>query len=243
MKNFLTGNLKRLANVIEHPELINTIGKNINRNFVANNLLLKKIFLTEPNTIFDIGAAIGEWTKSARYTYPNSTIYAFEPIYESFQKLLKLKITDDKLILFNCALSNKNGITNFNLNEFSFSSSLLEMTNTHKEIFPFTKNDHNIQVECLRFDSISNINIIKPAFLKMDVQGAELLVLQGCGSLIDNIDFIELELNFEHFYKGQASYSEIFHFMSQNGFNGFLQINPQYQNTKLLYCDMLFFRQ
>lgn len=242
MKKFINEKLKRVTNVLDNPELLKTIKKNIDRRFVRNLLLLKKKFAIEPNTIFDVGAAIGSWTKAARFSFPNAKIHAFEPIPSSYNIIEKFKINDKNLFTYNFALGNQNKLADFQLNEFSDSSSLLKMTNTHKEIFPFTKNEQTIKVECKRLDSFTKIDIISPSFLKMDVQGAELLVLEGCGEIIKQIDVIELELNYEQFYEGQAKYSDVFIFMKNSGFKSFLQLNPRFSKNKLLWCDILFFR-
>lgn len=52
----------------------------------------------------------------------------------------------------------------------------------------------------------------------MDVQGAELLVLEGAGNFISNIKAIWLEVSKIEYYKGQPLESDIKNFMSKNGF-------------------------
>lgn len=240
MKKFLNKNLNRAVNIIENPELLKTINKKIDRGFISNLLVLKKKLGVIPNTIFDIGAATGEWTKAARFTFPNAQIYSFEPIIESYKTLERLKENDSAFFPYNFALSHENSQADFYLNEFSFSSSLLKMTDSHETLFPFTKKKKRITIECRRLDSFKEINIISPSLLKMDVQGAELLVLNGCGKIINQIDAIELEVSFERFYESQAIYSELFNFMKINGFNSFLQLNPHFYKNKILWCDIFF---
>lgn len=235
-------NLKKVLDVLEYPELLSTLLKNLDRDFVKELLFIKKQIGITPNTILDVGASVGKWTKAARFVFPKAIIYSFEPIPESFYKLQDLQKADVNLNIFNIALSSENKRSKFYLNEFSCSSSLLKMTNIHKESFPFTKNENIVDVECKRLDSIDNIKWVKPALLKIDVQGSEKEVLLGSGDTIKNVDIVKLEVSFENFYENQVMYDELFSFMKAKGFNRFLQVNPSFANNKLAWCDLIFFR-
>jgi len=75
------------------------------------------------------------------------------------------------------------------------------------------------QVEVRRMDHIlSPEQIVRPAIMKIDVQGAELEVLRGCGALLDSLDYIYLEGSFVELYKGQALITEIVMFLGAHGF-------------------------
>jgi hypothetical protein len=52
----------------------------------------------------------------------------------------------------------------------------------------------------------------------MDLQGAELMALQGLGKEIDKIDFAYLEVNKDYLYEGCALIQDIDAFMEVNGF-------------------------
>ena len=234
--------ISKINTISEHPTLLKTIGKKVNRGFVKDLLIVKEKFGFIPNTIIDIGAAIGKWSKAANYVFPYAKIYAFEPIPNSLKQAKETLKDIDKIEFFNIALFSSNEQKQFHLNEFSFSSSLLKMTDKHKEIYPFTKNETVINVECKRFDSMTGISLERPVYVKIDVQGTELEVLKGFGNLIQKIDMIQIELAFEKFYENQFNYAEIFNFFFKNGFKSFLQLDPKFNNNKLIYCDYLFVR-
>ena len=235
--------LSKIITVIEHPILLKTINNKINRRFVKDLIFVKEKLMLIPNTIIDIGGAIGEWSLAANLVFPNSKLYFFEPITESFNIAKKRLSHLNNVKFFNYALSSNNGNAKFYLNEFSFSSSLLRMTEKHKKIFPFTKNESEIVVETNRLDTINGIELIKPVYIKMDVQGAELRVLEGAGELIEKFDAIQLEVNFENFYYGQAEYDKIFSFMLSNEFIRFVQIDSLYSKGGcLLASDLIFLR-
>ena len=69
--------------------------------------------------IFDVGAHIGSFTLYAKSIFPASSIYAFEPNKENFH-LLEKNIKDNNfnnIHIFNNAISNKNLICDFFINE------------------------------------------------------------------------------------------------------------------------------
>ena len=242
MKIIIIKILNIVIKIIENPSLTVAKYKKINMQFLRDISAIKKHFKSEINTVIDVGAALGEYSKAANFEFPKAQIYSFEPIPESFNILIKT-INSKNIKYINFALDYENCERDFYLNEFSFSSSLLKMTELHKKEFPFTKNEKKIRISCKRLDSLSEIVIKRPCLIKMDVQGAELRVLKGAGNLIEQFDVIQLEVNFEKFYNEQANYDQIFSFMINNKFNKFIQLDPFYSNNgKLLACDLVFFR-
>jgi len=234
--------ISKLSAVVEYPTLLKTIGKKIDKSFVKDILMMKQRFNFIPNTIIDIGAAVGEWSKAANFVYPNTKIYAFEPISDSLDKAKKLLKNIPSIEYYNIALYSANEKKQFYLNDFSFSSSLLKMTDIHKKTYPFTKNETIIDIVCKRFDSINNINLKKPVYVKIDVQGTELEVLKGFGQLIKDIDIVQIELNFEKYYEKQFNYNEIFNFFYERNFKKFYQLHPLFYDSKLQACDYLFLK-
>lgn len=214
MKKMLVANLKRMLNVLEYPELIQAKRNHISTKFVKDLFFIKKRLGIVPKTVLDVGAAIGVYSRAIRFVFPDAFIYAFEPIPASYAKLKKLERNEDRLKAFNFALADENKMADFYLNDFSFSSSLLKMTNRHKELFPFTNKERIIKVECKRMDALKDIQIKKPALS---------------------------EVNFEKFYDRQANYDDIFSFMLRSGFRRFIQVDTLYtEKGKLVASDLIF---
>jgi len=241
MKNKFQKLVSKANSLIQTPELISTLFNKVNREFCKDLLLLKKEMGFNFHTIIDVGAAVGEYSKAAHFVYSNAKILAFEPIPDSFEKLKNLSNDIKNIQCFNIALSDKEGESLFNLNDFSYSSSLLKMTNIHKEIYPITKNETTIKVKTNKLENIlSNIN--KDILLKIDVQGAELKVLKGADKLLKDIKVIQLEVNFMNFYEGQASFEEILILLKKFKFFNFVQINPIIERENLLFSDFIFWK-
>jgi FkbM family methyltransferase len=144
---------------------------------------------------FDIGANIGNYTRSLYNRFPNSFIHSFEPHPKTYSNLCKLGIENTKF--HNVAVGNKTGtIALYDRADCNGSShaSLYEevMSEFYKEKF----NTEEVQIRTL--DDIAcdeNIKIID--FLKIDAEGGELAVLKGASTLLEKgaIKSIHFEFN------------------------------------------------
>lgn len=74
------------------------------------------------------------------------------------------------------------------------------------------------EFEVVPLDEVAAREHLRPDCLKVDVQGAELDVLRGGASVLQNLKLIELEVEFNYQYKGQALFSEIDLYLRQHGF-------------------------
>jgi FkbM family methyltransferase len=71
-------------------------------------------------------------------------------------------------------------------------------------------------VDTKRLDDIADIN--GADFLKIDVQGGELLVLQGAERLLNQILVVHTEIEFLEIYHGQPLFADIDRFLRNKGF-------------------------
>jgi len=55
-------------------------------------------------------------------------------------------------------------------------------------------------------------------YLKLDTQGAELLILQGAQRLLQDVMVVHTEVEFVSIYKGQPLFAEVDQFLRQQGF-------------------------
>lgn len=187
----------------------------------------------DPIIIFEIGACEGEDSIKYAWLFPFSKIYCFEPlpdniklIHDNFLKYGVLNAT-----YYNKALSSKNGTAEFYVSsgrpkgasdsdwDYGNKSSSLLPPAKHLETARFIQFDKRIEVETITLKSFCNTNNINSIdFIHMDVQGAELMVLEGAGDFIASINAIWLEVSKVDLYKNQPLAKHVKRFMKNNGF-------------------------
>lgn len=153
----------------------------IKRNLIDND---KKI------TIFDVGANIGDYTKMVIDVFKENTIvHSFEPSLKTFN-CLKCNL-GDTAFLHNIGFSDKiEDSILYTDRDLSGMASLYKRELSHLSI-------DMSQTETIKLDTIDNFcknnNIDDISFLKMDVEGNEIKVLNGAVEMISKIKFIQFE--------------------------------------------------
>ncbi|MGJ8743213.1 FkbM family methyltransferase [Polaribacter sp.] len=199
--------------------------------------VVTKLFNTnEKLTFFDIGACEG--LSSVRYLsiFSNAEIFTFEPVPKNFEKVLKNKEKHNLKTLypFQLGLSFEIGEATFylssghppnkekpddNSSDFGNKSSSLYKPDKTKEIHPWLKFKETITIKTTTLDNFCETKKVTSIdFIHMDVQGAELMVLQGGKNMLKNIKSIWLEVEKISLYKDQALKKDIENFLSNRGF-------------------------
>ena len=205
----------------------------------------KTVFLEKNiiNTIIDIGASCGDFVELVKNTKPNACIYAFEPVVEVFDNL-NLKFRGSKnIFLFNTAIGNIDGNIDFFQNEYTHSSSVLQIGEKHVNEFPFTKNFVKKNVLISRLDSIfKEINLAKPVLIKIDVQGYEQEVISGARKVLSIADFVIVEVSFFELYDNQPLFNCINNQLISLGFefSGILHQLYSSDSSSILQADALY---
>jgi FkbM family methyltransferase len=98
------------------------------------------------------------------------------------------------------------------------SSSIFEF-GTHLKHHPHVQSTKYIELISTTINKLNEIqNFQEKNMMNIDVQGAELLVLKGSTDILNNIDFLYLEVNVEELYKGACLMSDIDNFLDKYGF-------------------------
>jgi FkbM family methyltransferase len=195
------------------------------------------------STIIDIGSNQGQFALMLNAIFPDSQLYCFEPIPDCFEKLLKNTSKVKNLKAFNIGLGDRNEVLDFNLNDFSASSSFLEMSNLHTDNFPFTKNSQVISVPVERLDSfVQNLDIKSPLLIKVDVQGFEQQVILGGLETFTKAQFLIIETSFSPLYEKQSLFDDIYAQLHSLGFryHGSLHQMISEKDGIILQADSLF---
>ena len=144
------------------------------------------------NTLFDVGANTGEYTKLLLRYFPDAFIYSFEASKMTYKKL-KENIQSERVVLNNIGISNDTtkGILYYD-KECSGLASLYDRQLDYLGI-DFSLSEE-IELDTLdHYCETHNIDIID--FLKMDIEGNELNALKGANRLLKEkrINSIQIE--------------------------------------------------
>ncbi|MCB9032272.1 MAG: FkbM family methyltransferase [Chitinophagales bacterium] len=197
---------------------------------------IKEVLSSNP-IIVDIGAANGSFIDATKSVFSNFNLIGYEPL-DDFYSILKEKYKDNKnIIIHNAVVSDSFGSTILYKTNNNYSSSLLKPSNI---VFQNVTLDKEINVSKRHLDAdlrdLTNIDLIK-----IDVQGAEKLILEQNIDTLKKTKFILLEMSIVEQYSEGVLYYELDEFLR---INGFTLINSFFNKFAMpefdaLYCNKL----
>lgn len=205
-----------------HP--YDTIGKAIyvNRVFEMAESKFVTRFLKPGMVFFDAGANFGQYTLlAANCVGPNGTVHSFEPNTRMFTELrfnVELNGLTDVCTLNNLAIANTQGTAK--LSQYEPGSEVYCSLGTHQRgKSPIIGNE---EVKTTTFDAyISNKGLPHIDLIKMDIEGAELLALQGGENLLSQkkAPVIVLEISQKNASGFGYTVQHIWDFLEQLGYS------------------------
>ena len=183
------------------------------------------------NTVYDIGAHKGRWTKQHAGLFPNASFYMFEANEEHVEKL---KSRGHRTFIG--VLSSDGEPAKFYKKAGTGDSLYRENTATYSE-----NTFEVVSTKTLRQVAISE-NLPKPDFIKLDVQGAEIDILKGAGELLESCSLLLAECPIVPYNLGAPELNEYLTYFKSKGFSP-LRITEQHSNKgSLLQIDILFLK-
>jgi len=171
---------------------------------LSNDYFLNFIKFKKNDYVIDCGANIGElYLAIKNISKENINYIAFEPSPNEF-KCLKLNVRDQKY--FQMALSNKSEKKKFYISSEEADNSLIKPK--------YFSNFVNLKTE--RLDNIISDKSIK--LLKIDAEGAEIEVLQGCEKILNKIEYISIDCGPERGLNAEPTFKEVLPFLIKKGF-------------------------
>ena len=182
---------------------------NINESFdyrLQNYLNSMKIDL-----VIDVGANNGQYGESLRKLGYKENILSFEPLKKEYEALEVKTKKDNKWKCLNLGLGEKDETKHINIAENSVSSSILKILNKHIQANKNSRYVSNQIIQLKRLDQVFNLKKenYKNIFLKIDTQGYEEKVIDGCSNLLNKFKGIQIELTVERMYDNQKLYIDI----------------------------------
>ncbi|MBN2514367.1 MAG: FkbM family methyltransferase [Sedimentisphaerales bacterium] len=198
--------------------------------------------------IFDVGAYHGYITSKYKSLFPTAQIYSFEPFTESFAILEKRTQNNPDIHSYNLALSNKTGTAEFRINSSAETNSLFATdTNAANSWGAGLMETHNVvTVNTTTLDEfVDTHRIEKIDLLKIDVQGAEYLVLEGAQKTLakNSIKIIYSEIITTATYENQKNFSEIVSLFYNFGFELYNFYNIYPTKRQIMTMDAIFVRK
>lgn len=170
-----------------------------------------------PASVVDIGVNHGQFLHLASRLWPSAGIVGVEPNGELAAKAAALYQNDVRVRIESCAVGAENG----NIELFVTANDQNSSIHQPSDAFHDDRTDDGVvkieTVPLKRLDALLD-GVAGPMLLKIDVQGAELEVLEGAGDRLDDVSVIIIESPFETAYDGAAGFDEIYRFLTVRGF-------------------------
>ena len=169
----------------------------------------KQIPNQEFRVIFDVGANEGQSCLPYAQAFPDATVFAFEPVSETFEALKNKTLPYKNIKPHEIAFGEVDGILSMKVSG----------TSSMNRVVPEGTAGAAAKVKTARIDTFcyeQKIPYIN--FLKIDTEGYDQNVLRGCGDYLRNIDFIQCEASANDYNKFHNNFAKLSEFMSAAGF-------------------------
>lgn len=200
-------------------------------------------------TVFDVGAFQGDFARACHAAWPEAHVHCFEPLLPNPDETPAA--SSEAFVGWaswhEAAVGANPGTVTINSCEFIPSSSMLRMTDLHKQAFPYTRRHNSRMVYMVTLDEYADLLVAddaRPALLKIDVQGYEREVLRGAQQLLDWISAVVLEVSWRELYVGAPNFETLNDMLTQAGFMWAWRVDElrHPKSNDLLQSDELWLR-
>ncbi len=229
-------------------KFLNDLGFDIKR-YPEYDLQRKlKLFKTfQIDTVFDVGANVGQYGSLLRDIKFEGRIVSFEPLSSAYQKLVATSRQYKNWETENIAIGDSDGEIEINIAANSASSSILDMLPNHVKEAPHSRYINKEKVKLYKLDSIypKYIKDGEKVFLKIDTQGYEKIVLDGAEEFLKHVTGLQIEMSIVPLYSNEFLIDDMISFLQSRGFglysleNGF----SSKETGQLFQVDGVFFRK
>jgi FkbM family methyltransferase len=192
---------------------------------------LKTIQYT-PSVVYDIGAAVLHWTRESKKNWPNARYINFEAV-EQVEEFYKEMNAEYAIGVFSD--ENNKEITFYNNPVYLGGNSYYK---ENEKYSPAAKDIYSKEFEELRHtltidSTVEMFNFPPPDFVKIDVQGAELDILNGMTNTLKTVKHLIVELQHVEYNLGAKQADESIPFIESLGF----ELVPTGTEYKFFYSN------
>jgi FkbM family methyltransferase len=206
----------------------------------------RRFVMDDKPVILDIGGQIGQSVQRYARLFPGATIHSFEPFPETYSRLLRRAAKYPGAQAHQIALADTPGSRPLHVSpQFSGTNSLLQRPSSGRRYYP--RDAELIDVAHVDVTTVDNFcterGIETIDLMKIDVQGAELLVLKGARGLLEReaISAIICEVAFTAHYEEGVLYHDLARFLGDFGYTLFdFEEGVRARNGQLRYSNALF---
>lgn len=227
-----------------------SIGLEIRRNgpSARDDLRLAHFLAThDVRLVLDIGANRGQFATQLLANGYRGRIVSFEAMPHAHRELTAAaaRVGDRWQVAPAIALSDREGMVAFHVNDSDATSSLLAASSKAQNAIPGIRPRAIVDVSTRRLDDMFGGYAVEGqrSFLKIDVQGGEGLVLAGAQTTLGHVAGLMIELSLSELYDGQPLAFEVLAPLLAAGFVVF-DIAPAYRDSdshKLEQIDVVLF--
>ena len=189
-----------------------------------------------PRHVLDVGGFIGSWTRTCKDVWPDAEVCIFEPQPDKHAGLTALARDLPGVTLRTELLSDVAGQeVTFSLAQSGSSSlPLLDKPNAPTIL---------LRTQTLAA-AVAGTPFAKPDLVKVDVQGAELAVLDGARGVLDFAEVVLLEVALVEEYRGGPLFAQVIAYMAERGFrvHDICTIFRNPQSHSMNEADVIFVR-
>lgn len=194
-----------------------------------------------PETVIDVGAAMGSFTTTCHAFFPHARYLLIEPLEEYLPALNKIVQTIPRATYEIGVASATEDRVVLNVHEDLVGSSLYREAEEDSGV-----NGVPRQVPAVTLDRLVADTKAQPPFLiKVDVQGAELEVLSGAPTTLRHTEVVVLEVSLFQFFEGAPLACDVLAQMKSYGFVPYDLLGLQYRpiDGALSQVDVVFVKE
>lgn len=204
-----TKSLRRFINILGYD--IRKLNDLSLRSSISESYALLSRLGFNPNSVIDVGVADG--TFDLYSAFPDSYFLLVEPLVD-FEPKLKSILSKYRGSYVIAAAGANNGQCIMNVHPLHMQGSSI-----YKETMGSEADGYQREIQIRRVDDIIGQRKLRGPFLiKVDVQGGELDVLNGCPHALQETEVVVLEASMFEFMKGAPQFHDLIVYMKERGF-------------------------